>query len=254
MCVGALFRSLLLGYVVHAKVDHRVDDVANGRQKHRLAFLMLALGPGTKSPASRQSLNDFKSHQRIDNSKSTMQLEDAFEWLKKVSAPEGAEDFSKKKMKEDDITPFDKFMGIQPQFVDAEGEALDEDDASNQYVDPTDASNYITVEVGKPSGLFLEETLVDDDGPLIVYSVYIDEVDAEGPAAASNLPIKKQDQIVGIDSTNTRGMNMDSLFDLVETTGETYKLTLFRGPTKFLYGPTAPDDEWYKNLLDERGR
>jgi len=31
--------------------------------------------------------------------------------------------------------------------------------------------------------------------------------------------------------------------------GDTTKLIFFRGPTMFLYGPTKPDEEWYKSNL-----
>ena len=35
----------------------------------------------------------------------------------------------------------------------------------------------------------------------------------------------------------------------IKASGETTKLVFFRGPTMFLYGPTKPDDEWYKSNL-----
>ena len=35
----------------------------------------------------------------------------------------------------------------------------------------------------------------------------------------------------------------------IKASGETTKLVFFRGPTMFLYGPTKPDDDWYKSNL-----
>lgn len=46
------------------------------------------------------------------------------------------------------------------------------------------------------------------------------------------------------------GADFDSALDTIKATeGDTVKLTLFRGPTTFLYGPTAPSPEWYASTL-----
>ena len=46
------------------------------------------------------------------------------------------------------------------------------------------------------------------------------------------------------------GADFDTALDAIKgSTGETCKLTFFRGPTMFLYGPTAPGADWYKTNL-----
>ena len=47
------------------------------------------------------------------------------------------------------------------------------------------------------------------------------------------------------------GADFDTALDAIKgSAGETCKLVFFRGPTQFLYGPTAPGADWYKeNVL-----
>ena len=46
------------------------------------------------------------------------------------------------------------------------------------------------------------------------------------------------------------GADFDTALDTIKGAGDTVKLTFFRGPTSFLYGPTAPTADWYaSNLL-----
>merc|ERR1712086_120173 len=77
----------------------------------------------------------------------------------------------------------------------------------------------------------------------------VDEVLPTGSAAASEKAIASGDQLVAVDTTLVLGNDFDTGLEAIKASGETTKLVFFRGPTMFLYGPTKPDDEWYKSNL-----
>jgi len=138
----------------------------------------------------------------------------------------------------DRVTPIDRWMGLD--------KALVEEDTPTQgvtYVDPANAANYIQVSLAKPMGIAFVE---NDSGS----GVYIDEVLDEGSARGCGTRLEKGDQLVGVDGTLVAGASFDEAFDAIKaSTAEATKLTFFRGPTTFLYGPTAPSAEWYEDNL-----
>jgi len=139
----------------------------------------------------------------------------------------------------DRVTLFDRWLGLDKALVEEEGP-----DQSAAYIDPNDVDNYFSVSLPKPMGIAFVENDGDNSG------VYVDEVLSDGSAASSAAPLIKGDQLVGVDSTPVAGASFDSAIDVIKgTTGETTKLTFFRGPTAFLYGPTAPSEQWYKETL-----
>jgi len=139
----------------------------------------------------------------------------------------------------DRVTPFDRWLGLDTALVEEEGP-----DQSAAYIDPNDTSNYFSVTLGKPMGIAFVE---NDSG---CGGVYVDEVLAEGAAASSSAPLLKGDQLVGVDTTPVAGLGFDDALDAIKgASGDTTKLTFFRGPTAFLYGPTKPSAEWYSESL-----
>jgi len=139
----------------------------------------------------------------------------------------------------DRVTPFDRWLGLDKALIEQE-----EPDQSAAYIDPNDATNYFSVELSKPMGI----AFVENDGEC--GGVYIDEVLSEGSAASATAPLQRGDQLVGVDATPVIGNDFDTALDVIKgTSGDTTKLTFFRGPTAFLYGPTAPKEEWYKESL-----
>ena len=140
----------------------------------------------------------------------------------------------------DRVTPFDRWMGLDKALVDAEN-AVDE---SAAYVDPNDTTNYYSLELAKPMGIAFVENEGETGG------VFVDQVLAEGSASSTKAPLVKGDQLVGVDANFVGGLDFDAALDAIKaSTGEKTKLTFFRGPTAFLYGPTAPSAEWYASML-----
>ena len=136
----------------------------------------------------------------------------------------------------DRVTPFDRWMGLDKALVTAEN-AVDE---SAAYIDPTDTANYFVVELPKPMGIAFVENDNESGG------VYVDQVMGEGSAASMAAPLTKGDQLVGVDTVLVAGADFDTALDAIKaSSGGTTKLTFFRGPTAFLYGPTKPSAEWY---------
>merc|ERR1719231_1724785 len=125
--------------------------------------------------------------------------------------------------------------------------ALVEEEAPDQtvaYIDPSDRSNYFSISLAKPMGI----AFVENDGGS--GGVYVDEVLAEGSAASCGTLIEKGDQLVGVDATLVAGSDFDTALDVIKASAsDTTKLTFFRGPVSFLYGPTAPNTEWYSELI-----
>lgn len=137
------------------------------------------------------------------------------------------------------VTPFDRWMGLDKELVAAD--AVDETAA---YIDPSDVANYVAVQLAKPMGI----AFVENDGEC--GGVYVDEVLGEGSASSCATPLLKGDQLVAVGSTLVLGADFDVALDAIKAdAGETTALQFFRGPTTFLYGPTAPTEEWLKGTL-----
>ena len=140
----------------------------------------------------------------------------------------------------DRVTPFDRWLGLDKEL---EGESTS-GDPTKAFIDPNDAANYFAVELSKPMGIAFVENANDCLG------LVIDEVLPTGSAAASEKGLVSGDQLVAVDSTLVLGVEFDTGLEAIKaSTGDTTKLTFFRGPTTFLYGPTKPDEEWYKSNL-----
>lgn len=138
----------------------------------------------------------------------------------------------------DRVTPFDRWMGLDAALVEEETP-----DESAAYIDPADKANYFSVALPKPMGI----AFVENEGGS---GVYIDQVLAEGSAASCGTRLEKGDQLVGVDTVSVAGADFDTALDAIKaTTGDATKLTFFRGPIVFLYGPTAPTAEWYTTEL-----
>lgn len=137
----------------------------------------------------------------------------------------------------DRVTPFDRWLGL-----DKSLEQENEPDKNAIYIDPSDVNNYVSASLAKPMGI----AFVENEGSS---GVYIDEVLADGSAAVSQM-LRKGDQLVAVDSTLVLGVDFDTALDAIKSSsGETTKLTFYRGPTTFLYGPTAASAEWYAETL-----
>ena len=120
----------------------------------------------------------------------------------------------------DRVTPFDKWLGLDNALVEEETP-----DESAAYIDPNDVANYFSVSLGKPMGI----AFVENEGG---GGVYVDEVLSEGSAASLSTKLEKGDQLVGVDATLVAGSDFDGALDIIKgTTGESTKLTFFRGPT-----------------------
>ena len=159
-----------------------------------------------------------------------------FDGVKDAFGASGAE---KPLVAADRVTPFDRWMGLDKALIDEE-----KPDETAAYIDPTDKDNYFTISLPKPMGIAFVENDEECGG------VFVDMVMPDGSAKADSAPLVKGDQLVGVDATPVRGKSFDDAIDAIKASeAAATKLTFFRGPTAFLYGPTAPDDKWYTELL-----
>jgi hypothetical protein len=107
-----------------------------------------------------------------------------------------------------------------------------------------DATNYITVHLPKPMGIIFEEN-DEEYGGIFVQSLKEDSI------AANREPILKPgDQLVAVNTLPVNGKPFDEALNaIVEATGETTRLVLFRGTAKQFYGPTGPSQAWLQEFL-----
>ena len=109
------------------------------------------------------------------------------------------------------------------------------------YVDSMDPTNYVTIELVKPMGIVFEEN-DEEYGGIFVQSL------KEDSAAAAVL--QSGDQLVGVNTFKVSSLVFDdALSAIVESTGETTKLILFRGTAKQFYGPTGASQAWLDEFI-----
>lgn len=193
---------------------------------------MLALAA---APSAAAYVGGLSMPQSATSSRAAVRL-GLFDGVKDAFGASGAE---KPLVAADRVTPFDRWMGLDKALVDEETP-----DETAAYIDPTDKTNYFSVMLPKPMGIAFVENEKDCGG------VFVDEIMAEGSASSEAAPLLSGDQLVGVDTTSVIGSDFDTAIDAIKgTSGEKTKLTFFRGPTAFLYGPTAPSAEWYAEFL-----
>merc|ERR1719424_1980449 len=142
----------------------------------------------------------------------------------------------------DRITPFDRWLGLDKEMESETIERVGVQGAT--FVDPNELTSYFTVALTKPMGIAFVENAGDCKG------LVVEEVMDTGSAAASEKSIISGDQLVAVDTTLVLGNDFDTgLGAIKSSSGDTVKLVFFRGPTNFLYGPTKPDEEWYRSNL-----
>lgn len=132
---------------------------------------------------------------------------------------------------EDRITPIDRWLGIDK----AVGAA-----PVSKFVDPRAQENYRLFSLAKPMGIkFIE----NEDGK----GIAVEELVATGSAAAGGVDVLPGDQLVAVDGEMVLGYDFDAaLGTIMNSSADTVKLSLFRGPAQFLYGPTRPSTEWLR--------
>jgi C-terminal processing protease CtpA/Prc len=107
-----------------------------------------------------------------------------------------------------------------------------------------DTNNYITVHLPKPMGIIFEEN-DEKYGGIFVQSLKEDSI-----AATVSPVLKPGDQLVAVNAIQVNGKPFDyALNAIVEATGETTRLVLFRGTAKQFYGPTGPSQAWLQEFL-----
>lgn len=136
-------------------------------------------------------------------------------------------------------TPIDRWMGWNTK-AEKPAKAVGGQQPAG-FVDSMDASNYVATSLPKPMGIVFEENDAEFGG------IFVLEI-SEGSSAESDGTVRPGDQLVSVGEKKVSGMNFeDALGTIVDSTEEMTKLTFFRGPAKFLYGPAGASQEW----LDE---
>ncbi len=115
--------------------------------------------------------------------------------------------------------------------------------APENFVDSMDAANYVSTALAKPMGIVFEENDSKIGG------IFVLEIN-EGSSAAVDGKIKPGDQLVAVGSKKVSGLQFeDALGAIIDSKEEKTKLTFFRGPSQFLYGPAGASQEWLDEFI-----
>lgn len=108
-----------------------------------------------------------------------------------------------------------------------------------------DEANYVAVDLPKPMGIVFEENDSDFGG------IFVQSLKAGG-VAAENGVLQEGDQLVAVNSEKVSGLPFDdALSKILESEGETTKLTVFRGSAKQFYGATGPSQAWLDEFVSK---
>ena len=119
--------------------------------------------------------------------------------------------------------------------------------AAAEFVDSMDEKNYIAVELAKPMGIVFEENDSDYGG------IFVQSLKEDGIAAQHGV-LQEGDQLVAVNTAKVSGLPFDdALGTIVDATGETTKLVLFRGSAEQLYGKTGASQQWLDEFIGKGG-
>ena len=111
------------------------------------------------------------------------------------------------------------------------------------FVDSMDKTNYISASLSKPMGIVFEENDTDFGG------IFVLEIN-EGSSAAMDGTLRPGDQLVSVGETKVSGMQFEeALGAIINSKDAKVKLTFFRGPAKFLYGPAGASQDWLNEFI-----
>lgn len=111
------------------------------------------------------------------------------------------------------------------------------------FVDSMDTENYIAITLPKPMGIVFEENDSEYGG------IFVLEI-SEGSVAEAEGTVRPGDQLVSVGGLKVSGMQFEeALGKIIDSTEEKTKLTFFRGPAKFLYGPAGASQEWLDDFI-----
>mmetsp|Transcript_12348 Transcript_12348/g.29151 ORF Transcript_12348/g.29151 Transcript_12348/m.29151 type:complete len:205 (+) Transcript_12348:275-889(+) len=139
-------------------------------------------------------------------------------------------------------TPIDRWMGWNAKSSDEPQQAVGSK-APVDFVDSMDTENYIAITLPKPMGIVFEENDSEYGG------IFVLEI-SEGSVAEAEGTVRPGDQLVSVGGLKVSGMQFEeALGKIIDSTEEKTKLTFFRGPAKFLYGPAGASQEWLDDFI-----
>ncbi|GKY91074.1 hypothetical protein MPSEU_000080200 [Mayamaea pseudoterrestris] len=138
-------------------------------------------------------------------------------------------------------TPIDRWMGWS---VASENEGVAAtQESGTDFIDSMDESNYLVVQLTKPMGIVFEENDSEFGG------IFVQSLKAGG-AAAVNGQLLEGDQLVAVNAEKVSGLPFDdALSKILESEGDSARLTIFRGTAKQFYGATGPSQAWLDEFL-----
>ena len=111
------------------------------------------------------------------------------------------------------------------------------------FVDSMDTNNYVIATLAKPMGIVFEENDSDFGG------IFVLEIN-EGSSAAADGTIRPGDQLVSVGDKKVSGLQFEEALGMIINSKDAkVKLTFFRGPAKFLYGPAGASQDWLNDFI-----
>mmetsp|Transcript_8553 Transcript_8553/g.14842 ORF Transcript_8553/g.14842 Transcript_8553/m.14842 type:complete len:205 (-) Transcript_8553:128-742(-) len=160
-----------------------------------------------------------------------------FDGVKEAFGADGMGDLDKERE-----TPIDRWMGWNAKSSDGPKEAIGSK-APIDFIDSMDTNNYVVASLAKPMGIVFEENDTEFGG------IFVLEI-SEGSSAEADGTVRPGDQLVSVGDEKVAGMQFeDALGKIIDSTDEKVRLGLFRGPSKFLYGPAGASQEWLDEFI-----
>ena len=111
------------------------------------------------------------------------------------------------------------------------------------FIDSMDAKNYVSATLSKPMGIVFEENDSEFGG------IFVLEI-SEGSAAETDGTVHLGDQLVSVGDKKVTGLPFEeALGTIIDSKDDKIKLSLFRGPSKFLYGSAGPSQDWLDEFI-----
>jgi len=187
--------------------------------------------------ATTASVQGFAFHSSISTRALTELKMGLFDGVKEAFGAEGMSPLDG-----DRETPIDRWMGWNTKPANDPSEVIGSK-APENFVDSMDAANYVSAALTKPMGIVFEENDSKIGG------IFVLEIN-EGSSAAKEGKIKPGDQLVAVGAKKVSGLQFEAaLGAIIDSEEEKTKLTFFRGPSQFLYGPAGASQEWLDEFI-----
>eukprot|EP00931_Biecheleriopsis_adriatica_P002051 TRINITY_DN102683_c0_g1_i1.p1 TRINITY_DN102683_c0_g1~~TRINITY_DN102683_c0_g1_i1.p1 ORF type:complete len:223 (-),score=71.71 TRINITY_DN102683_c0_g1_i1:29-697(-) len=116
-----------------------------------------------------------------------------------------------------------------------------EEKDDDSFVDSSDESNYVTVQLEKPLGLGVGENEGGEGGAIVTEL-------KPGASADASGKVQPGFQVIAVNDKPVYGLPLQKIVDAVSAGDGPVRLTFFKGDAEFFYGKLGPSSAWLKEF------